>query len=113
MSRGRKQAYIAVYEDYDSPKEKSKAQRTAKPKMRVPTGLARGYIFVFAETANVIGLHDCVSSLLPMEPGEKAPKSLVSSQVSKDYLRGQCRRIGAIHLPPDWRTLYDYYYRTK
>lgn len=100
---------MRVYEDYASPAEKRAAQKGAK--LGKPTGKARGYIFVFNENGtNGSGCYGAVAGVMDVEPGCDDPKgNLGSTNVSMCYLRTRCRRVGGCHLPPKWKSRWDYY----
>lgn len=85
---------IRAYEEYRDRAEKRKAQQGARRGM--PTGRARGYVFVFGQTGDAVG------SVIELSPGSTNTGMLASTGVSLDYLRGHCRRVAKRHLPPEW-----------
>lgn len=95
---------MLVYEEYKNPAQKRAAQKGAK--RGKPTGKAPAFIFVYHE--NGVGPRGMVEATVAIyDP--PTPDNLAGTSVSRDYLRTQCRRVGAKHLPPAWRKRYDYY----
>ncbi len=93
---------MIVFEEYASAAEKRKAQKGAKRSM--PTGLARGYLFLFRENGyNGQGMMDCVGTVYDSAPGADVNETgLASSTCSIEYLRTNCRRVGGKHLTGGW-----------
>lgn len=98
---------MLVYEEYDTPAEKRAAQRGAK--RGKPTGKARGYFFAFNEHGlNRYGGWGGIGTLFNCNPGATpAEAGSVSTSASKNYFSRYCRRVGAKHLPPLWRAVYE------
>ena len=97
---------ITVFEEYASDKEKRAAQKGAK--RGKPTGKARGYFFAFTCNGWVNGSIDGVGSVFDVQPGGP-PQAMGSCSSSRAHLRERCRRVGARHLPPEWKKEYDHY----
>lgn len=98
---------MIVYEEYDTPAEKRKAQVGAK--RGYPTGKARGYFFIFNENGrNNTGGYDGYGNLFDGKPGTTDTR-MASTSASMDYLRHNCRRVGGRHLKGAWRELWLWY----
>ncbi len=96
---------MRVYEEYDTPAEKRKAQRGAK--RDTPTGKATGYIFVFDENGiSPNGNYDAQGHLSDSTPGAN-PGPMCGTNVGREYLRTRCRRVAGKRLPKAWRAVWD------
>lgn len=96
---------MRVYEEYDSPQEKRKAQKGASRGQA--TGLARGYLLVFEEDgwAGQSGVYNAFGSLLKLAPGDN-PVIIGHVTPHVDFLRGHCRRIGFDAMPKSWQKVF-------
>lgn len=98
---------MRVYEEYDTPAEKRRAQRGAR--RGKPTGKARAYVLVFPEHGTYFsGGHSCMEALATVfdtEPGAKAGP-VATTGYCLERLRHNCRRIARRHLPPDWARVF-------
>ena len=97
---------MRCYEEYKTPAEKRKAQRTAKPKGGKPTGLAYGYLLVFNEDGYASpgsGVYNAIGELMgDTKPGGD-PQTLTHVTPSLDFLSKNCRKVGFAHIPQIWR----------
>jgi len=101
---------MRVYEEYNTPAEKRRAQRAAKPLKRGNiTGRSRGYVLVFNEDGNssCAGKYTYggIANVYNTEPGD-GPHSLASADPSLDYLQTNCRIVGFDYLPPEWQKAF-------
>ena len=92
---------IRVYEDYATSTEKKSAQRGAQ--RGKPTGVARGYLFVFVGNGRTYqGVWEGMGPVYLLEPGSDEVHTMASTGISSQYLRENCRRVGRKHLPKVW-----------
>jgi len=103
---------MRVYEEYETPAEKKQAQRGAK--RGKPTGKARGYFFAFTENgiywSGGRAMQEGVGSVFYCEPGDGPDEAgRATTSASCDWLRENCRYVGAKHLPAAWRKVYAWY----
>ena len=100
---------MRIYEEYETPVEKKRAQRGAK--RGHPTGKARGYCIIFPENGRCgRGFWDGVGATFFGDPGcrpHQAPMS--GSGIAPEYLARDCRRVAVKYLNRDWRAVWDFY----
>jgi hypothetical protein len=96
---------MRVYEEYDSPQEKRKAQKGASRGQS--TGLARGYLLVFEEDgwAGQAGVYNALGSLLKLSPGDN-PVMIGHVTPHVHFLSERCRRVGFDAMPKSWQKAF-------
>ena len=100
---------MRVYEEYRDNAEKRRAQRGAR--RAIPTGQARGYVFLFDENGR--GSHgnmEGLATVIELDQGAEphTPRAALNlCGISDDYLRTNCRRVGRCHLTGSWKVLAD------
>jgi len=101
---------MRFYEEYLDKADKRKAQNASRPlKRKQPTGKARGYMLVFNEDgySTTRGYtYGALGSVLTLGPGDPPVGGLSSVDPSTDYLRDNCRIVGAEYLPPVWQRAF-------
>ena len=106
---------MRVYEEYQDPQEKRKAQRGAK--RGIATGKARGYVLVFNEDGieyayggeRSIAVYNGLGELFAGgEPGD-LPRAMVHCTPSIDFLRNHCRSVGFETIPQEWKVAFASY----
>ena len=95
-----------IYEEYNTPSEKKRAQRGAK-RMK-PTGKARGYCIV---TELYRGSMFAMSPIVVTEPGSLDTWNMASCEVGWEWLRKNCRRVGRKYLPKEWADYVNNLYK--
>ena len=96
---------MRVYEEYETPAEKRKAQRTAKPKGGQCTGLARGYLLVFDEDGTTGPGSGCFNALGELMGGRDigdTPRCITHCTPSRDFLAKHCRK----GIPAVWKRVF-------
>lgn len=100
---------MRVYEEYRDNAEKRRAQRGAK--RAVPTGQARGYVFLFDENSRGSHGHmEGLATVIELDQGAEPsyPRGALNlSSISDEYLRDNCRRVGRCHLTGSWKALAE------
>jgi len=95
---------MRIYEEYDTPQEKRKAQKGAK--RGKATGKARGYLLVFNEdgySGTCEATYGALGELMAgVEPGDE-PRVITSCNPHVDFLRTHCRFIGWDTVPEVWK----------
>jgi len=99
---------MKIYEEYDSPSEKRKAQRGAK--RGVATGKAVGYVLVFNEDGiqrhGATAVYEGLGELMSNEGPGSEPNTITSVTPSLDYLRVRCRVVGWDTIPEVWKRAF-------
>ena len=104
---------MRVYEEYDSPAEKRKAQKGAK--LRKATKKALGYILVFDEDGRETfsygdgSYYSAISALSELmsygEPGE-GPQAIYMGYINTEILTKNCRAISFDEMPKEWQIAF-------
>lgn len=101
---------MRFYEEYENKTEKRRAQNSSRPlRRKYPTGKARGYLLVFDEdgfSSSSSYTYGALGSILSLFPGDKPYGGVSSASPSVDYLRENCRIVGANYLPPEWKQCF-------
>lgn len=103
---------MRIYEEYDNPREKRRAQRGAVRGQA--TGQARGYLLVFDEdgswishhTTGPVAVYDGLGELYDgAQPGDP-PRSIVHVTPARGFLASHCRLVGFDSLPEKWKRAF-------
>jgi len=103
---------MRVYEEYNSPADKRRAQRQSSLlKRKHPTGQAVGYLLVFDEDGNSTAgsgkyTYSAYGELMADRQPGSDPVSIVSCDPSWDYLSKNCRLVGFDHIPEKWKRAF-------
>jgi len=103
---------MRVYEEYESAKEKRKAQRESAPlgRRRI-TGKAKGYVLIFNEDGNSITsgfAYGGYGSIISLDAGDKPHGGVGSVNATPEYLRENCRLVGFEYIPKEWQKVFAY-----